>query len=435
MPFRGPPLALSITAADEEDEEDDASEVESDEDEAVVLMPPPHAAAQGGQGSSGSGSGNHKKQNLGLAANMAGLRVAESKGSYDDESPPGMKRGRAPPRPLERQGSYDVTPTMTLEVAGLHIKPEGLMEDSPSGAGRSARTLKTNIAYADMESIKQLGRGATSKVYLVRHRPTGVHYAVKELNVMADEDTRHMAVNELRIAHKHASHAEHLVRFIDAYYHAEKICIAMEYADAGSYADVIERSGGGVPTTPLGAITLQMLHGLQYLHREMHQVHRDLKPANVMLTCKGSAKLSDFGISKQLESSQAFAMTQVGTSAYMAPERLCGETYDWLSDVWSVGVITHEAIMAEHPFGGAKTFLGLHKAICISEAPPLPSDTPEEILEVVALCLRKEVGTNSASARPPVRTLLNCEWLKQVSRTDPQLIVQQYLMSGQAAGG
>ena len=91
--------------------------------------------------------------------------------------------------------------------------------------------------------------------------------------------------------------------------------------------------------------------------------------------------------------------------------------------------------MAEHPFGGAKTFLGLHKAICISEAPPLPSDTPEDILEVVALCLRKEVGTNSASVRPPVRTLLNCEWLKQVSRTDPQLIVQQYLMSGQAAGG
>ena len=41
-----------------------------------------------------------------------------------------------------------------------------------------------------------------------------------------------MACNELRIANKHAAHAEHLVRFVDAYFHNDKICIAMEFADA-----------------------------------------------------------------------------------------------------------------------------------------------------------------------------------------------------------
>ena len=48
---------------------------------------------------------------------------------------------------------------------------------------------------------------------------------------MADEDTRHMAVNEIKIANKHAKHAEHLVRTVDAYFHNDKICIAMEFAD------------------------------------------------------------------------------------------------------------------------------------------------------------------------------------------------------------
>ena len=118
---------------------------------------------------------------------------------------------------------------------------------------------------------------------------------------------------------------EHLVRFVDAFFDDGKISILMEFADGGSLDDVIKASGGGVPAGPLGMITCQMLHGLQYLHKERHQVHRDLKPANCMLTRGGHVKLSDFGISKQLESTDAFAVTQCGTTQYMAPERLQGD--------------------------------------------------------------------------------------------------------------
>ena len=55
--------------------------------------------------------------------------------------------------------------------------------------------------------------------------------AVKELSALADEDTRRMAVNEIKIANRHAKHAEHLVKTVDAYFHNDKICIAMEFAD------------------------------------------------------------------------------------------------------------------------------------------------------------------------------------------------------------
>jgi hypothetical protein len=40
---------------------------------------------------------------------------------------------------------------------------------------------------------------------------------------------------------------------------------------------VIVRSKGGVPAVALGAITIQMMEGLQYLHREMHQVRAEAR--------------------------------------------------------------------------------------------------------------------------------------------------------------
>ena len=446
-------LALSSPVDDDDDEEND-----DDDDEAE----PDWVSASTGRSASSSEnhSGGVKKSRAGaMVDEMAGLKVGGAE-RYEDSSPLGSKRGRAPPLGMiERQDSFDVTPTMTFEMDGLRIKPEGMLMEEPAfpaggqnifGGGAAlassgpplVRRLKTDILYTDLENVKLLGRGATSRVFLAKHKPTGHLYAVKELNAMADDDTRHMACNELRIAHKHAAHAEHLVHFVDAYFSNDKICIAMEFADAGSYEDVIQRSHGGVPYPPLGAITLQVLLGLQYLHREMKQVHRDLKPANVMLTRAGVAKLSDFGISKQLESTGAVAITQVGTSAYMAPERLKGERYGWTSDVWSVGVMTLEAITTAHPFESARSFLALNAAICLSPAPLPPEATPAEIADFVALCLIKEAdagarggGDGSIPAdggalpavRPSVNALVRCAWLRQCGRSEPQQIVASYL--------
>ena len=179
-----------------------------------------------------------------------------------------------------------------------------------------------------------------------------------------------------------------------------------------------------MPHAPLGAITLQVMNGLQYLHREMHQVHRDLKPANVMLTMEGFAKLSDFGISKQLESTGAFAMTQVGTIAYMAPERFNGGLYDFVSDVWSIGIITLEALTGKHPYN-AQNFIAVSMAVCKQPSPTPPEGTPHPIADFVRLCLIKE--PKGAHGRPHVRTLVNGAWMKDCARTNVQAETERYL--------
>lgn len=169
-----------------------------------------------------------------------------------------------------------------------------------------------------------------------------------------------------------------------------------------------------------------MLAGLRYMHREMKQVHRDLKPANVMLSGSGVVKLSDFGVSKQLSSTDGFAMTQVGSTAYMSPERMKGEEYTYTSDVWSVGVILLEALLGEHPFPTTKHkgFVALFNAISKGNFPPPPAGTPPELSACVEGCLRL-VGRE----RPSVDELLACPWLGAVGKADVRQQVQQWLLA------
>ena len=60
------------------------------------------------------------------------------------------------------------------------------------------------------------------------------------------------------------------------------------------------------------SIVYQVVWGLGYLHFD-NRLHRDIKPANILLNSLGQVKLSDFGISKELDSSSAMSTTSVGT--------------------------------------------------------------------------------------------------------------------------
>ena len=402
MPFRKPMLTLAV------------SDAEESEDESEVV-------AGSTSNSLSSSGGTFKKMKSespnGLDGQLQALALNRARAGDDsheeDASQSGGKRGRGA---LKRQDSFEVTETMTFKQDGVNLKPDGM---------RDARAQQlSNVSYADLVRERVLGRGATSKVFLMRHATTGRLLAVKELTAMADDDTRRMAVNELRIAHRHA-HAQHLVNFVDAFFADGKICIAMEFMDAGSFEGIIKASHSGLSHAGLGAITVQYLQGLQYLHREMHQVHRDLKPANVMVTRSGVAKLSDFGISKQLADTQAFAMTQCGTSMYMSPERFRGEMYTYTADTWAAGVMTLEGLTAHHPYEHAKTFMSLSMAICSAPSPTAPEGTPIEIGHFVEAALRKE--PEGKGGRPAIRVLVQGTWMQQQHLRDPAAETRAYL--------
>lgn len=167
-----------------------------------------------------------------------------------------------------------------------------------------------------------------------------------------------------------------------------------------SSLDRISRVFGPVRVDVLGKIAEATLGGLTYLYSNHHIMHRDIKPSNILVNSRGSIKLCDFGVSGELINS--VADTFVGTSTYMAPERIQGERYTVKSDVWSFGLTIMELAIGKFPFAASEQLsdaesapagiLDLLQQIVHEPAPQLPkSDAFPQILEdMIQKCLYKE---------------------------------------------
>ncbi len=187
--------------------------------------------------------------------------------------------------------------------------------------------------------------------------------------------------------------------------------IAMAYYSGETLAQRIAR--GPLPVDEAVEIALQVARGLGRAH-EANIIHRDVKPANLMLTEASDSsfnlrldhtrpdrvKVLDFGIAK-LEGSQLTQTGGVGgTLAYMSPEMLREDTLDTRTDLWSLGVVLHEMLTGEPPFGTDIPSEVL-QAILEGEPPPIRPRRPEvsgDLERVVAKTLAKRPADRHASA-------------------------------------
>ena len=125
----------------------------------------------------------------------------------------------------------------------------------------------------------------------------------------------------------------------------------MEYCEGGSLHGIYEQvksRGGRTGEKVLGKVAFGVLNGLTYLHGH-RIIHRDIKPSNILLCRDGQVKLCDFGVSGEF-GTRGDATTFIGTSYYMAPERITGQSYTITSDVWSLGVTLLEVAQHRFPF-------------------------------------------------------------------------------------
>ncbi|WP_020637331.1 serine/threonine-protein kinase [Amycolatopsis alba] len=135
-------------------------------------------------------------------------------------------------------------------------------------------------------------------------------------------------------------------------------CLVMEYLNGPSLSAIISDEG----TLPLGRVAKigeQVASALVAAHRA-GIVHRDVKPGNILIDESGTAKITDFGISR---AAGDMTLTQTGliggTPAYLAPELARGSDPVPSSDVFALGATLYQAIEGQTPYGNSSNQLAL----------------------------------------------------------------------------
>jgi len=204
--------------------------------------------------------------------------------------------------------------------------------------------------------LRKLGEGGMGIVYLALDESLNRQVAVKALRTdkAVHPSTAKRFIREAQSAAK-LNHPN-VVTIYSVGTHADRPFIAMEYADGGSLAEKLRKSG---PLYWRDAVRVlaDALRALAAAHRA-GIVHRDVKPANFMLARgidgEEIIKLADFGLARVNtvhDADLTFPGAFIGSPSYSAPEQIAGsQKIDGRADLYSLAATAYALLTGQPPF-------------------------------------------------------------------------------------
>lgn len=262
----------------------------------------------------------------------------------------------------------------------------------------SAADLRVGTDFGKYRLNALLGKGGMGEVYQAYDNDKGRTVALKILPDQYAEDERYRA-RFLRESRAAAILQEpHVVPIHDWGEIDGKLYIDMRLVQGQTLHDLISKG----PLAPERAVAViqQIAAALDAAHAE-GLIHRDIKPQNIIVTPADFSYLVDFGIAEvQGDARLTMAGTQIGSFAYMAPERFNDEQCSAAADVYSLACVLYEALTGDTPFGtdSYEHLIAAH----ISAPPPRASvinpRVPAALDDVIARGMAKDPDDRYGSA-------------------------------------
>jgi hypothetical protein len=238
--------------------------------------------------------------------------------------------------------------------------------------------------------LSELGRGGMGVVWKARDEETGQIVALKLLREAYTEDPEYLARFERELELAKRIDSVHVVKVLGFGVREKMPYLALEYVEGPSLQDALAKHGPySWPETK--ALLIQLTQGLADANAA-GVIHRDVKPANVLIGPDGVAKLTDFGISRGLDTTRMTATsTMLGTPAYLAPEG----PKDARSDLYSLGIIGYQLLTGAVPFKGTS-----HQEVIFEHVRTAPDlgKLPPEARPIIGMLLAKDPAERPARA-------------------------------------
>ena len=289
------------------------------------------------------------------------------------------------------------------------------------------------------ELVRRLGGGGMAEVFLAKTigvegfaRPVAIKRVLPHYS--ADPKFAAMFINEARLSAglRHAN----IVSTLDFDRDAEGgLFLVMELIEGKDLDNIVET--GLLPFPVVIYVLGEVLRGLAAAHEAVDDrgkllgiVHRDVSPHNVLVSWDAAVKVSDFGIAKAFQASNAQHSHMLkGKASYMSPEQMEAVTdLDGRADVFAVGVMLHQMLTGQPVFrGDSIQQVLLHAADVARGRVHLPwphqmrPDVPMDLSQVTMTMLVPDRAQRYANARAAMAALKGC---RDASLAGQDLLVQ-----------